>query len=495
MDVVSCDVVVLGAGFAGMAAACRLQAQGYSTVVLEAHDKPGGCAGFYQKAGFSFDIGATTLVDFESHGVGGEFLSRIGLFDALKLESLPGYKVWLPDRTLVLHRDPIRWREERARTFGDTLAYQALWKSLDDLAEVFWPAAANGIRLPITSITDVYKAAQTIPWHRLPLVRHIFSSLGGLLTKLGLRQSPPIVGLLSMLCEDTLHARTIDDSPLINAALGTSIRGRLARPFGGMRGFWRVLVDHYHSLGGQLQLTTRVVNVEGRRGNFLVRTKRGDFHGKAVINTIPAPSFTQISPEIIRPQIERYVTRDAASYGSGIVVCMGVPDEEVLGEEHRHHQLLQDYSAPLGNGNNMFISISAKDDELSAPPGFRAVMISTHTNIAEWRDLNRFDYDAAKRAAEQRLIGFARRVYPRLGSNAIVVETGTPRAYAKFARRPDGAVGGVRMNMRNSNQWAMPCDIGDSGIYFAGDYTWPGLGSVACLLSSRIAVEKLIADL
>src|SRR3954464_9226242 len=73
------EVVVVGAGIAGLATAARLQARGVSTIVLEAHGLPGGCAGYYRRKGFSFDVGATTLVDFGPDGVGGRFLDEIGL--------------------------------------------------------------------------------------------------------------------------------------------------------------------------------------------------------------------------------------------------------------------------------------------------------------------------------------------------------------------------------------------------------------------------------
>src|SRR5947199_7627268 len=98
------DVAVVGAGIAGMATAARLQARGVSTVVFEAHGQPGGCAGFFRRRGFAFDVGATTLVDFEPGGVGGELLAEIGL-GPLEGESLPGYVAWLPDRAVTLHRD------------------------------------------------------------------------------------------------------------------------------------------------------------------------------------------------------------------------------------------------------------------------------------------------------------------------------------------------------------------------------------------------------
>src|SRR5437868_3034530 len=106
------DVVVIGGGIAGLATATRLQAEGLSTVVLEAHGHPGGCAGFFRRRGFSFDVGATTLVDFEPGGVGGQWLSSIGM-PTLEGERLPGYTAWLPDRSLTLYRDRDLWRKER----------------------------------------------------------------------------------------------------------------------------------------------------------------------------------------------------------------------------------------------------------------------------------------------------------------------------------------------------------------------------------------------
>jgi phytoene dehydrogenase-like protein len=59
------DVAVVGAGVAGWAPAARFQARGLSTSVFEARGWPGGCAGFFRRRGFAFDVGATTLVDFQ----------------------------------------------------------------------------------------------------------------------------------------------------------------------------------------------------------------------------------------------------------------------------------------------------------------------------------------------------------------------------------------------------------------------------------------------
>ncbi len=57
------SVCVIGAGFGGMALAIRLQSHGINTTVVEARDKPGGRAYFWEKDGFTFDAGPTVITD------------------------------------------------------------------------------------------------------------------------------------------------------------------------------------------------------------------------------------------------------------------------------------------------------------------------------------------------------------------------------------------------------------------------------------------------
>jgi phytoene dehydrogenase-like protein len=187
-----------------------------------------------------------------------------------------------------------------------------------------------------------------------------------------------------------------------------------------------------------------------------------------------------------------YLRRDENDLGGALVVFLGVPEEEVSGHAFTHHQVLQAYDAPLGNGNNMFISVSSAGDVESAPAGHRAVMISTHCDLAGWEGLGDLDYEVRKREAGERLLVFARKVYPSLGSAPIVHEVATPRTYEHFTRRPRGAVGGVRLTLRNSNQHAIPHDIGLPGFWLCGDTTWPGLGTVACVLGSRVVANAVL---
>ena len=224
-----------------------------STVVLEAHGQPGGCAGFFRRRGFSFDVGATTLVDFEPGGVGGELLDSVGL-PPVSGENLPGYVAWLPDRSVTLYRNAGAWADERLNSLGNTPAHRTFWKLIDRLAGTFWRASRCGARMPIRGLADVMLAVRSIGARDIALVRYLGWTMGDALRAFGLRQDRPLVGLLSMLIEDTVHS-TVDAAPLINSALGVTIRGAgLTRARGGMRGFWLELVEHYRKLGGILRI-------------------------------------------------------------------------------------------------------------------------------------------------------------------------------------------------------------------------------------------------
>ena len=52
---------VIGSGFGGLALAIRLQAAGVATTIVEARDKPGGRAYFWERDGFTFDAGPTVI--------------------------------------------------------------------------------------------------------------------------------------------------------------------------------------------------------------------------------------------------------------------------------------------------------------------------------------------------------------------------------------------------------------------------------------------------
>ncbi|OXA81075.1 C-3',4' desaturase CrtD [Flavobacterium aquidurense] len=481
------DIAIFGGGISGFSTALRLQSKGYKTIVFESHGQLGGCAGFFTKKGFSFDVGATTLVDFVEDGVGGNFFRDISL--ELPKGEYIDYVAWLPDRQVTLYRDFEKWNKERLDKLGSTDKHIKFWNLMDKVTKVFWNASRENIKLPIRNPKDLYIIIKTIGIQNLYLAKYINSTMLDILKKYNLENDKPLIGLLSMLIEDTVHS-SIDKAPFINSALGTTIRGAgLMRADGGMKSFWNYLSNHYSKIGGTLKKGNRVLDFKKENDNWIITTNKGEFKSKKIISSLPIDLTYEICPNPIKNKLQSFITKNENHQGSAVVIFLGIPEEEVANQILTHHQMLLDYETKLGNGNNMFISISAKDDNISAPTGFRSVMISTHCELSEWLSLSEKEYQIKKQNIGQHLIECARKVYPNLGKNAVIYEIGTPLSYQKFTNRTNGSVGGFKQTLKNSNLNAIPQDIGIENFWLTGDNTWPGLGTVAGLISGRIASE------
>ncbi|MCB1160441.1 MAG: FAD-dependent oxidoreductase, partial [Leptospiraceae bacterium] len=448
------DVAVFGAGISGFSSALRLQKKGLSTIVFESHTQVGGCAGYFIKKKFSFDVGATTLVDFVEGGVGGNFLKEIGL--AIPEGEYLDYIAWLPDRQVVLYKDKEKWNRERLEKFGKSDNYIQFWKLMDRVTDVFWEASRKNIKLPIRNINEFLHTIQVIGLKNLHFLKYYNTTMLDILKKFNLEKDKALIGLLSMLIEDTIHSK-IEKAPFINSSLGTTIRGAgLMRARGGMKGFWKNLSEHYLNLGGIVKKLHKVTSFCKEGDCWKITTDRGNFFAKKIISSLPLDVTYDLAPDFIQTKVKPYILKNKEDRGGAIVIFLGVPEEEVRDHTITHHQMLLDYDAELGNGNNMFISISSKDDNLSAPPGYRSVMISTHCELSDWQGLSEEEYRVKKQQIGDTMIHYARRVYPKLATNPVVLEVGTPITYQKFTNRKEGSVGGFKQTFANTNFHAVP---------------------------------------
>jgi phytoene dehydrogenase-like protein len=348
------------------------------------------------------------------------------------------------------------------------------------------------VKLPIQGVGDLVRNATAAGVSGLGLVRYLRWTMADALEHFGVADDRALRTAIAMLVEDTVHA-TVEEAPLLNAVLGMTIRrAGLGRATGGMYGFWSALEEHYADLGGAVRTNHTVTAVTGHEGAFRLETDRGRYRADQVVSAVPINVTRRLAPGVVGDRLDAHVATLEAHEGGAIVVFLGVPEAEVAGREHTHHQILRAYDEPLGNGNNMFVSVSAPGDTTSAPEGFRTVVLSTHCDVEPWQDLDDVTYERKKAEAGERLVDGARTVYPALATDPAVCEVGTPVTYEAFTARPRGAIGGYRQTLANTNQHAVPQDIGVDGFYLAGDTTWPGLGTVACLVGSKIATEHVL---
>src|SRR4028118_2168875 len=62
------DVIVIGSGIGGLVTATQLAAKGAKVLVLERYLIPGGSAGYFEREGYRFDVGASMIFGFGTEG-------------------------------------------------------------------------------------------------------------------------------------------------------------------------------------------------------------------------------------------------------------------------------------------------------------------------------------------------------------------------------------------------------------------------------------------
>jgi len=108
-------VVVVGAGFGGLAAALRLRAAGLDVTVLERESRPGGRAGRLESHGFSFDTGPSVLTMPELFS---ELFALYGedMADSVSLTRLdPAYRAVFHDGSILHVRGSVEAMEQEVR--------------------------------------------------------------------------------------------------------------------------------------------------------------------------------------------------------------------------------------------------------------------------------------------------------------------------------------------------------------------------------------------
>ncbi len=159
-------VVVIGAGFGGLAAAIRLQAAGHRVTIVEKLDQPGGRAIVHQRNGFTFDAGPTIitaprLLDEIFHLAG----SRLNDFVTL-VPIDPFYRVRFPDGTAVDWGQDEAGRLEQVRRMSpdDESGYRHFAELSRRIFEAAFPLIDRSFDDPRTMIRAVPQLIRARAW-------------------------------------------------------------------------------------------------------------------------------------------------------------------------------------------------------------------------------------------------------------------------------------------------------------------------------------------
>ena len=491
-------VLVVGAGFGGLAAAAELAKKGLDVTILEAHTAPGGSASSFFHKGYQFDAGATLAGGF-APGAPMHLLSdRFGIDWEKRLTSR-AMVVHLPDGSKVTrYTDSSRWRSERQKHFGSQA--EQFWDWQENTADVMWNLAMRLPSWPPQTRSDSSLLTKTgINWltngplhekyHRMPtLIADAVRPVAAHLPAEGNRLKMFIDGQLLISAQTTSsHANALYGA----SALDLPRRGVGHIP-GGMVSMAHKLVGAIRRFGGKVHYRQEVLNVKREtNGSYSVRTnKKETFYANIVIFNLPPWNISKI---LIKPIPDRlkHLSKTPGDGWGAFMIYAGIEQSIVPHEYPLHHQVI--IKEPLGEGNSIFLSLSPAWDKNRSPEGKQALTISTHTNLDRWWQLhknNQMEYGERKEAYTERILDSAETILPGLIAGTELLMSGTPVTFQHYTRRAWGWVGGFPQTNLFRN-WGPRLS---KHLWMVGDTIFPGQSVPAVSLGGLRVAKSILAE-
>jgi phytoene desaturase len=257
---------VIGSGFGGLALAIRLQSAGIETTILEARDKPGGRAYYWEKDGHVFDAGPTVITDpdclKELWSLSGARLEQ----DVELISVSPFYRLSWPDGTVFDYlNDDARLTEQiSALDPADVEGYR---RFLDYSAGVFVEGYEKLGAVPFLDFKSMLAAAPQLA--RYQAWRSVYSIVSSFVRNEKLRQAL------------SFHTLLVGGNPMTTSAIYALIHklerdGGVWFARGGTNKLVAGMVRHFERLGGTVRLNDPVEEIETANGRATaVRTRSG----------------------------------------------------------------------------------------------------------------------------------------------------------------------------------------------------------------------------
>lgn len=489
------DVIVIGAGIGGLVTATQLAAKGINVLVLERYLIPGGSAGYFERAGYRFDVGASMIFGFGNQGTT-NLLTRALTAVGQHLETIPDpvqIHYHLPGSLdLKVHGDYERFLQELIRHFPHER--QGIRRFYDECWQVF--NCLNAMEL--LSLEEPRYLARVFFQHPLAclgLVKYLPQNVGAIARRW--IQDPALLKFIDMEC----YCWSVvpgDRTPMINAGMVFSDRhyGGIRYPKGGVGQIAQKLVEGLEAAGGQIQYKARVTEIVQEQGRAVgVKLASGKIYRaqRIVSNATRWDTFGNLWPTV--PKAEQKWRQRYQKSPSFLSLHLGVDAALLPPKTECHHILLEAWEQMEAEAGTIFVSIPTLLDPDLAPPGRHIIHAFTPSWMETWQHLSPQNYQTQKAAAAQGLIHRLAQIFPGLEQAIDHQEVGTPRSHRRFLGRQDGTYGPIP-SRRLPGLLTMPFNrTSIPGLYCVGDSTFPGQGLNAVAFSGFACGHRVATDL
>jgi phytoene desaturase len=493
-------VVVIGAGFGGIAAAIRLAARGHQVTLLEKRVQPGGRAYVYRQDGFTFDGGPTVIT---APWLISDLFALAGkrMEDHISLVPVdPFYRIFFSDRTSFDYSGDAASMERRivelTGSEADVTGYRAF---LDLSKRIFAKGFTDLADKPFLSVADMVRIAPDLM--RLQSYRTVYGLVSRFVADNRLRQ------ILSF------HPLLVGGNPFQTTSIYALIH-YLEREWGvwfamgGTGAIVDALMELFASLGGVVEYGAEVEQIlveNGKATGVRLRNGRECRADIVVCNAEVGTAWQTLLPAAVRPSLTTRRLKHMRYSMSLVVIYFGTdrtyrddPNNR-LGHHNiilgpRYRDLLGDIfdRKTLADDFSLYLHMPTLTDPSLAPDGGEAFyVLSPVPHLG-----GKTDWARAAKPYRDRIVSFLEANYlPNLSRHIVTERTIDPRHFRDELNSYLGSAFSVEPVLTQS-AWFRPHNRSDEvdGLYLVGAGTHPGAGLPGVLTSAKIADDLIVTD-
>ena len=505
-------IVVIGGGLGGLSSAAIFARQGFSVTLVEQHDRPGGYATSFDRAGgkFTFDVSLHATSGVKGGPMRSVF-DEAGILNKVEMIDLPELcRIITPDHDLI-------WPQRNPDAI------------IDQLCQIF-PNQAGGIRGFFAEILGILDEAMK-PFDRESWWDKMFFPLTH--KRMWAIRNETLADVLDRQVQDQ-KVRSILSvfwgyyglPPSKLSGFLYAIATASFMRFGGYyvkrrsQDLSYALMEAIEEAGGKVWLETEGVGITMKDGAVSgVKLNDGrTIKAKAVISNASVPPTTRMLPE---EMVSTHASGKARKYLdklntyrpslSTFIVWLGLDQEirdKVKGYEifiEPHYDPEESYQGCLAcDPKRTGIGVTIYDNAYPgySAPGTSTVSILTLSGYEPWRRFEA-DYFAGRKQAYQEekeriteeLINLAEKwVISGLRSMIEVKEAATPLTNLRYTKNPAGAIYGYEQSLDNAYMNRIKNTTPFKGLYLASAWGGDGGGYQPCLEAGLKAYRALIKD-
>jgi phytoene desaturase len=485
------DVIIIGAGMAGLTCGCLLAKKGLKVLMIEKNEKVGGCCTSFQKEGFSFDLSVQSLGECQEGGRVWRILKQLNLLDQIRFIPLePAREYHFPDRRVSQSSRMETHIENLSSLFPrERKGIKEVYAALEKIFEEFSNIRSSLNWFEPSSFSSQYPFLSRYKDKTYGELLNEFISHPFLKTLLSIRSS------YALLPPEEISAVGMAGIEMSYFNYGVScVEGKVEQlPI--------KMGEVLEKMGGQILTGHEVQQIlMDEKKAIGVRLKNGqEITGKAVISNVDARhTFSDLIGESHIPSGFRSKLKGMRPSLSYFILYLGieggldelpVSNNEVFFEDGLQEEFQSLYENRISEKAPYYLLVPSKINPSHAPRGENTLCLSCKASYRFSPDWGR----KTKDELSQRLIHKASAFIPNLEKRILVKIETTPKTIEQWTGNRWGAAYGWAQIPRQSGIYRLPRTAPIPNLYLTGHWTSPGGGIAGVVASGELTAEAVLS--